>query len=132
MLKLTKAELRMVTGRGLVIVFSAKENGYYPVDFLRDGIVQYNNTTYRISSVEQSRNLFHGGVGDMVGLQVTQITYEVSTLFRIAFSSNDYYKNTFTAQVLEMPTLIAEGKTRGEARKLILKMMPAMMLDLGV
>ena len=129
MIILTNAEKRTVTGRGLIIVTSAKSNRATPSDFQKGTIIRHLTNTYKVTSVEHTRNLFDGGIGDVVGLQVTPITYDTDTLFRIVYFKEDN-SDMYTAFVKELPGIVVEGKTRGEARKRILAIMPTMMQDL--
>ena len=129
MITLTNAEKRTVEGRGVILVFSSKLNRATPCAFQAGVVVHYLDKNYKVVEVEHTRNLFHGGIGDMVGLLVEPVSYEVDTLFRIVYIK-DEKSVMYTAFVQEIPGIIVEGKTRGEVRKRILEIMPKMMQDL--
>lgn len=122
MIELVKIEKNTVKDRGVVLVFSLKENSLNASSLTSGTIVRFKQDAYKITAIEYTKNLFYGGIGDMVGLDVIPVEYHVDNLFRIVYMKEEG-KEVVTAFVEELPHIEATGKSRSLVRQAILEKM---------
>lgn len=121
MIQLFEAEKNTLKDRGIVLVLSLRENKLNASSLKVGTIIRHKQDAYKINSIENSKDLFYGGIGDMVGLEVTPIEYHIDTLFRIVYMKE--LNNDYVAFVEELPHIKATGKTRSFVRQTILEKM---------